>query len=525
MHLRTILIALAMLLCTLPAGAQPATAPATTPAQPGARAVPGAGAPVAVIVLEGVIDDFSQRQLVKRFDEARQLGAEVIVLQLDTPGGLVGAALEITRFLRAQDDLYIVAFIDDMAYSAGSMIAIACDQIVMERGSMLGDCAPIAIGSDGSLQTLGEAERAKAESPILADFHASAVRNGYDPTLVASMVAVGRIVHWVESPEGERRFVDETEYAALVAKGWSPVPGVPNPVDRADTLLTIDSSLAETLGLSRGSYASVGSFIDAQGWVLKATLAPTTEEKFINFLGSDVVRGIAMLIFLTSLYAAFKAPGTGGAEAAALISLAVLLGVPLLTGYAGWAEVVAILLGISLIALEIFVLPGFGVPGIMGIVLLLVGLTMTFVGNEPIEIPGILPSLPGTWEGLKRGVIVILVALVGSLLLWAWISRYIRSMPYFNRLILADTATATSTTATVPTGGAPAGIDWPAVGMTGRAVTDLRPGGQASFYDEATADSRVADVVCDSGFVPAGTGVVVKHIEGNRIVVRPEPTA
>jgi membrane-bound serine protease (ClpP class) len=117
-----------------------------------------------------------------------------------------------------------------------------------------------------------------------------------------------------------------------------------------------------------------------------------------------------------------------------VVSLALLAGVPLLTGYAQWWEILAILIGILLLALEVFVIPGFGITGISGILLVLVGLTMTWVGKEPL--PGFLPKLQGTQDALKHGVMIVVGGMACSLLLWFWLQRYLPRLPYFNRLIL-----------------------------------------------------------------------------------------
>src|SRR5450432_1031779 len=145
-------------------------------------AAPAGSSKAVVIVLKGEIDEYNKSTLFKRFDEARRLGADTIILQTNTYGGLVTSGLDISRFLKQQNDLHVICFIDEKAISAGAMIALACDEIVMQPGALLGDCAPITISESG-LQTMGAAERAKMESPILEDFSDSAARNGYDPLL------------------------------------------------------------------------------------------------------------------------------------------------------------------------------------------------------------------------------------------------------------------------------------------------------------------------------------------------------
>src|SRR5262249_10533993 len=107
-----------------------------------------------VVVLAGQIDDFNKSFVIKRFREARQLGADTIILKINTYGGLVTSGLEISQFLKQQGDLHVIALIDEKAISAGAMIAIACDEIAMEPGAKLGDCAPIAVSSGGELQTI-----------------------------------------------------------------------------------------------------------------------------------------------------------------------------------------------------------------------------------------------------------------------------------------------------------------------------------------------------------------------------------
>ncbi len=113
---------------------------------PAARAAdgPAAGAPAAdrktvVITLAGEIDDYNRDQLFRRFDDAKKLGAKVVILNIDTYGGLLTSGLEISRFVKRQEDLHVVAYVKDKAISAGAMIAMACDEIVVSDSATLGD--------------------------------------------------------------------------------------------------------------------------------------------------------------------------------------------------------------------------------------------------------------------------------------------------------------------------------------------------------------------------------------------------
>ena len=479
-----------------------------------------AGAPAAVIRLEGKIDDYNRDGFFNRFNQAKAAGAKVVIIDLDTYGGLVTSGLDISRFLKNQSGVHTIAYVSDKAISAGAMIAIACDEIVMAPSAQLGDCAPIALRDDGTLQTLGDTERAKQESPILSEFHDSALRNGYDPLLAQAMVSMKVVVHWVQSPDGARRFVDENEFKTLTGQGWTEVhdPDVRTPVDSDSTLLTVSGKSAAKLGLARGIEPSWNTLASQRSYNVVATYAPAAGDKFVEWLNNPFVRMILMIVFAQCVYAALHAPGHGFAEVLAVLALAVLVGVPLLTGYAQWWEIVVILIGIILIALELFVIPGFGVTGVIGIVMLLFGLVMTFVGREPAG-PGFMPKLEGTWVNVRNGLAMVTTALFVSMLLSLWLRRNLPKLPYLNRLIL--TATSGNVTASDIVS-RPATDDYrPAVGAVGQAYSELKPGGSAIFVHPVTGDKVTLSVVSDVGYVARGTPVTVRSDGDNRLVVRP----
>lgn len=491
-----------------------------------AEAVIAAGAkPAAVVRLEGKIDDFNRDVFFKHFKDAKASGAKMIIVDLDSYGGLVTSGLDISRFLKSQDDVHTIAFVGDKAISAGAMIAMACDEIVIAPSAQLGDCAPISIREDGTMETMGEAERGKQESPILADFQASAVRNHHDPLLARAMVSVKTVVHWVEE-DGKRRFVDEKEFEELTKEGWKEVkdPEFSTPIDSASTLLTVSGSMAKKLGLASELQTSIESLASHHNYNIVATYAPSTGDKVIEWLNNSVVRMVLIVLLIMSLYTAMHAPGHGFAEVLAMLSLATLIGVPLLTGYAQWWEILVILLGFALLALEIFVIPGFGLTGISGIVLIVFGLIMTFVGKEPAG-PGVLPQLQGTWTNIRNGLAMVGIAMVSSMVLAMWFRRFLPKLPYFNRLILTTTTGNLDQPAVSSIPAVASSSFRPIVGALGEALNDLRPGGSATFYDSAIADVRVFSVISGAGYIPRGSKVVVLDNRDNRIIVRPEENA
>jgi membrane-bound serine protease (ClpP class) len=513
-----IIVVFASVLITTATHAQTTTAPTTAPV-----AQQLFGGTTAIIALHGHVDDYTRDSLFRKFTEARKLGAKTVILDLDTPGGLVTAGLDISIFLRGQNDLHIIAYVHPKAYSAGAMIAVACNEIVMAPSAAVGDCAPIVFSTDGNLQPMPAAERAKAQSPIVADFDASAARNGYDPVLLEAMVITERTVHWVQGPSGERRFVDENDYAALTARGWKPVAGVPDPIDGPDTLLTLGTDEAVKLGIARGVAESAEALAAERGLSIVADLTPGVGEQFVELINNAAVRGILMTLFFVSLYISIGSPGHGAAEAIATISLGLLVGIPLLTGYAQWWELAVIFGGLALLAFEVFVFPGHGVSAIVGIIMILGGLLLTFVGREPSGMPGVLPHFEETWRHVRQGLIAITGGLTASLLLSIWLRKYLPKLPYFNGLILTTTSGGTSPALAANAADVPPQNNWPGVGTVGRSVTELKPGGSAEFMDLSLGDSRIIAVISESGFIPPGSNIIVRESRGNRVIVRMAP--
>ena len=482
---------------------------------PDARPLPSLGKRTAVVELTGEINDYAALMLKRRYAAARKAGAESIILKINTPGGAVISALEITRFIKSQSDggLHTVALVHEMAYSAGSMIALACDGIVMEPGAYIGDCAPIVPG-----QNLEPTERAKAEAPLLAEFYDSAQRNGYDDKLVQAMVSMPRVIYAVER-DGRQKFADQASYDRLKADGWDDTPGVPVPLDGPSSLLTMSTATTVKIGLAKAVVRDASELAGDHGALIVATYEHSAGETFLAFLNGSTVRFLVFVTVAVSGYIALTHPGTGAAEAVCLTALGVLLGVPLLTGWASWLEVSMIVIGIGLLAAELFVIPGFGIAGISGLLLIFSGLLMTFVPPDLPGVPGLLPSAPAAQAALKRGLVVIFGGLVMSLGLWFWLARYLERLPFFSRMVLQTTVGQT------PEPGADEGkrlleAAWPAIGTLGQALTDLRPSGRATFLDEIVDDQRVTDVVAERGYVRAGTPVVVRDRDGLRIVVR-----
>ena len=485
-----------------------------------------------VIPIKGEINDVLRRSIERRLDEARAQKADLVIFEMNTPGGLVTSALDISKLIKKLPDegIHTVAWVHDQAFSAGALISVAAQQILMTSAASIGDCAPIMISPVGGLEELGETERAKAESPILQEFRDSAVRNGYDPLLCRAMVSVGVEVWWLENTEtGEKKFVDGEQKKQLIddvapdQRVWQVVKTyhdprlgrdveAKTPTDQADELLTLSSSEAVAYGFASGTASDLQQVadrfdlsatpkrIEADGW-----------EKFAMWLNSPLVRGIFFVIMLLGAYIEFQSPGLIVPGVTALVALSVFLGAPYAAGLADIWTIVLLAIGLLLLAIEIFLIPGFGVVGICGILLILVALVGTFVPSEPGAPPFSWPNLSGTWDALKTGILVlsssVIIAVVGIALL----AKFLPSMPLARGLVLTGGQGAAAQA--LPDAYPNIAI----VGDIGIVTGDLRPGGQARF------GQKVVEVASQGEYVEAGRRVQVIERDGFRIVVRPLP--
>lgn len=487
----------------------------------------------AVIPIRGEIDDIMRDSVQRRLDQARTTGATTIIFEMDTPGGLVTSALDICRIImKAGDEVHTVAWVNPEAYSAGAMISVACQEIWMSPASSIGDCAPIMVSPVGGLEALPATERAKAESPILQQFRDAAARNGYNQLLARAMVAVGEEVWWLEntatserrfvSPDEKKKLIDDVEeaerkwklvesYVDSVSKQTYPVS---QPVDRADTLLTMSQSDAVAFGFAKGVARDLNELsqkLSLSGPPLR--LERSAWEKFAAWLNSPLIRGILFAIVVLGAYIEFQHPGLIAPGVTAAIALTIFLAAPYAAGLANVWTFVLLGIGLVLLAIEIFVVPGHGVSGIIGVALVLIAVIGTFVPQEPGTNPNVpfsWPKLPGTWKALEHGIEVlsgsVLVSIIGIVLILRYLPRLAVS-----RGVIAPNPDAAALAISDPT------QEKVQVGDIGVVTGDLRPGGQARFGQD------VVDVQSQGDYVVAGRRVQVLKHEGMRIVVRPLP--
>ncbi len=208
---------------------EPTGAPSVVPAAiPASRAAKN----LAIITIEGEINGVTTHSVRTRIDRAIAAGADGIVFEIHSPGGLVNSGLDICSAIK-QAPVNTIAWINTEAYSMAALIALACDGIVLAPHATLGDAAPIAINMSPfapggmGLQSLGETERQKLMAPMIAEVVESARVNGYDENLVQAFITLG-VETWLirERATGRQYFVTEPEYRAIF--GVEPVRGSPH---------------------------------------------------------------------------------------------------------------------------------------------------------------------------------------------------------------------------------------------------------------------------------------------------------
>jgi membrane-bound serine protease (ClpP class) len=216
---------------------------------------------------------------------------------------------------------------------------------------------------------------------------------------------------------------------------------------------------------------------------------------------------------MLGVYIELSTPGVGLPGLVAVVCLALIIGSKYLWGLANWVEVTLFVIGIVLLMVEIFVLPGFGIVGVLGIICILLGLFGMLVDNPPNKLPW--PETLLDWQVFTDGMLGLTFGLVGFVVV-AWLfAKYLPKFEFLSGLILAPTAAQSRTqmlvSMTAPPESKTASVE---VGDIGEVTSTLRPTGKAKFGD------AVVDVVATAEFLSQGTMVEITEIHGNRVVVK-----
>ncbi len=417
--------------------------------------------PVFVVTIEGMIDNALAKYIDRAVADAESAEAATIIFHIDTFGGLVEAADAIRKAI-LDTTIPTVAFIDHNAASAGALISYAADSIYMAPGSSMG-AATVVEGVGG------EAAPDKYQSYFKGIMRATAEANGRDPLIAEAMV-------------------DQD----LVVEG----------VSEAGQVLTLSTSEAVALGVADAEMADLDAVVAHLGFgdSERVVHKTTTLERILRFFGSPVVQGILMLMMMGGLYFELQTPGVGFPGIMAAIGAALFFGPHYMLGLVESWELVLFVVGVILLLVEIFVIPGFGIAGISGLVLVVGSLGVSLIGNVGFSFP--------SGDTVTEAIWTLAITLMLGVFLGFSLSKYLPRSSRFHQLVLEpELSSAFGYTASETRDAL--------LGNTGRALTHLRPAGSAEFGGE-----RI-DVITSGEFIEAGTSVRVVNVQGSRVMVRP----
>jgi membrane-bound ClpP family serine protease len=468
------------------------------------------------IDVRGPVNGALAETLRRRIRRAIGQHANLIILQLDCGGGDTQVAVDLAKDLRELKDdrhelpVMTVAYIPQQAPDTATILALGCTEIVMNKDAELGDFGQfIYERRDGQLVEVG-ADRNRMRMKALEEL---AEEQGYSPVLIRGMMDPHVRIYWASNLKDarERRFLTEEDLTADKRKPeptWGrEVQIKPGPGGEDGKPLILRAELAKELSLVRHTVDNLNDVYALYGLNPSQVhmAGPDWLDELALFLRSSIMSVILVLVGITCLILELKMPGVGVPGVIAAICFVLFFwSHSQLAGQITMLAVLLFVLGLVLIALEVFVLPGFGVAGISGILLVLVSLALVTVEKKP--------ETSQEWLGLAGTMATFGMALLAAIPLAIALAWYLPHIPYVNRLILKPEAEQTDAL------GEPFDTVRPEIaallGAIGVAATPLRPAGKVQFGEE------YVDVVAESGYVVPGTRVQVVEIEGNRIVVK-----
>ncbi|WP_348524212.1 NfeD family protein [Parabacteroides sp. PH5-8] len=420
------------------------------------------------------IDNTSRLYLSNGLNKAKELDADAIIIHLNTYGGLVDVA-DSMRTAILYSPIPVFVFIDNNAASAGALISIAAKKIYMRKGANIGAATVV--------NQTGEAMPDKYQSYMRSMIRSTAEAHGKDTIIQGRDTTI----KWLRDPAIAEAMVDDRVV-------------IPNLID-SGKVLTFTAEEAVKWGYCDGIVESTDEIITQYlGYTdyQVITYTPSWLDDTKGFLMSPILQSLLILIIIGGIYFELQTPGIGFPSAAAIVA-AILYFAPLyIDGLAENWEILIFIVGILLIAAEIFVIPGFGIAGIGGIILAICGLVISLLNNTGFDFKDV------TIPEFGQATLTVLMGLGLSFALMIWLSNKIGSQGIFRKVALT-TVLDESTSSPVLTN---------LIGKEGTAATVLRPSGKVWIEGE------LYDGVSDSGFIEKGSPVKVIRFENAQVYVQ-----
>jgi len=426
---------------------------------------------VYVIPIKGTIDLGLSGFVERAIKEARDKGAKVLILEIDTFGGRVDAATQI-RDAIFESGIQSIAFINKRAISAGALISLATNSIVMVPGSTIGAATPVAFSPAGTTSPTGE----KEISYVRKEFKATAEKTGHPADLAEAMVD------------------PDVEIKGVIKKG---------------KLLTLTTQEALKLKLAAHQASGISELMKIYGLMDAEIIEPglNWSENFVRFLTNPMFSGLLLTIGFLGIYFELQAPGWGISGTIGVICLILFFGGYLLVGLAQWTEIILFMAGTILLTIEIFTIPGFGFVGVSGIFFIILSIFLSLIKKPAPDVP----VFRGDYLRALQTVVWSLVATLATLFV---IFKFFPSTRIWKRF---ENAFALKFKEESNLGYKVTLFNAEAFkGKEGRTVTVLRPIGKIQIGDE------IIDATTDGEYIGAGKKIKVVRIEGNNIIVSEE---
>lgn len=425
------------------------------------------------IDIQQEIDNTTWLYLKNGLAEAERLQAQAVLIHMNTYGGLLEAA-DSMRTAILYSPIPVSVFIDNNAASAGALISIACQRIYMRKGANIGAATVV--------DQTGKAMPDKYQSYMRSMIRSTAEAHSKD-TLISQQDTIFR---WHRDPLIAEAMVDDRVV-------------VPNLVD-SGKVLTFTAQEAMKWHYCEGLAESVDQVITEYMGYSNYDLAsyqPSWYDRVKGFLLSPMLQSLLIMLIIGGIYFEMQTPGIGFPLATSVVA-AVLYFAPLyIDGLAQSMEILAFLLGLLLLLVEIFVIPGFGIAGISGIVLIVGGLTLSLLGNQDFDFQQVSAADSG------RAALTVLLGLGIGFALILWLSHKIGSKGPLRRMALNTDLGEAISSPTHPE----------LIGKEGIAQTVLRPSGKVWI------EGKVYDGISESGFVEKGEPIVVVKSENAQLYV------
>jgi len=462
------------------------------------------------VLLEGTIDTSLREKVRRQVETAKAHEENTFFFVIETTAGgdpvaARGLADDLIGLSKSTDyPARTIAFVPGESPELAMFLALACQEMYMYKGG--GAQAEAVLGDFSAMVGTPNQPRRPGPNPefVRRNLLEVAEQAGF-PKLIADGLFDRdlTIVRARNQADGERRLMTEDELN-LAGKGWMQE----SQVKHKGKLLRLTASLAEDLRLAKTvDSKDVGAVYEKYGLDPKDVRPsePSWLDDFASFLKRTEVSILLVIIGIAGLVLEMKAPGLIIPGVIAAVCFILFFWAQThLGGQLIYLAIMLFLLGLALIGIEIFLIPGFGVTGVCGILLVLTGLVLAGVDKAP--------ESTGDWADLIRKLLTYGLTMAGAGVLAFVLSRYLPKIPYANRLMLVPPEDR----AEVEELPALPGVDVAValLGQVGTATSMLRPAGTAKFGD------RYIDVVTEGDFIPPGTAIQVVEVEGTRIVVK-----